>query len=36
MNRCGLSDADAITGTEWGSMDDLVAWIDESDRVVTF
>ena len=36
MNRCGLSDADTVTGTERGSMDDLVTWIEESDRVVTF
>ena len=36
MNRCGLSDADAVQGTERGSMDNLVTWIEESDRVVTF
>jgi uncharacterized protein involved in oxidation of intracellular sulfur len=36
MNRCGLSDADAVEGTERGSMDDLVTWMEDSDRVVSF
>ena len=38
MNRCGLSDADtdAVDGAERGSMDALVTWIEDSDRVISF
>ena len=36
MNRCRLSDGDPVEESERGSMDALVTWIEDSDRVVSF
>lgn len=36
MTRCGIGAGDVVPGTRAGSMDDLVSWIENSDRVVSF